>query len=57
MTRHGYITKEEAEFAKSISIESLLANNNVADGKYQGYIDTVVDEVEEKTGKIHILYL
>lgn len=51
MTRHGYITKEEAEFAKSISIESLLANNNVANGKYQGYIDTVVDEVEEKTGK------
>lgn len=51
MTRHGYITKEEAEFAKSISIESLLANNNIADGKYQGYIDTVVDEVEEKTGK------
>lgn len=51
MTRHGYITKEEAKFAKSISIESLLANNNVADGKYQGYIDTVVDEVEEKTGK------
>lgn len=51
MARHGYITKEEAEFAKSISIESLLANNNIADGKYQGYIDTVVDEVEEKTGK------
>lgn len=51
MTRHGYITKEEAEFAKSISIESLLANNNIAEVKYQGYIDTVVDEVEEKTGK------
>ena len=50
MTRHGYITKEEAEFAKSISIESLLANNNIAEVKYQGYIDTVVDEVEEKTG-------
>lgn len=50
MTRHGYITEEEAEFAKSISIESLLANNNIAEVKYQGYIDTVVDEVEEKTG-------
>ena len=49
MERHGYITKEEEEMAKKISIESLLvgAANNT---KYQGFIDTVADEIEELTG-------
>jgi len=50
MVRHGYITQEEADIAKSISIESLLVG---AEDKteYQGFVDTVVDEVIELTGQ------
>lgn len=48
MKLHGYITPEEEEKAKKISIESLLSgtNNNT---EYQGFIDVVVKEVEELT--------
>ncbi|MBQ9854457.1 MAG: transglycosylase domain-containing protein [Bacilli bacterium] len=49
MERHEYITKEEADYARSISIESLLTEPK-EEGNYQGYIDTVVDEVQELTG-------
>ena len=52
MERHGYITAEEREMASSISIESLIDYNASADttgnSEYQGYIDTVVEEVKEK---------
>ena len=55
MERHGYITKEERDIASNISIESLVNYNAEADtsgnSEYQGYIDTVVAEVEEKVGK------
>ena len=55
MERHGYITEEEKELASSISVESLINYNAAADtsgnSEYQGYIDTVVSEVEEKTGQ------
>ena len=55
MERHGYITKEERDLASSISIESLVNYNSSADttgnSEYQGYIDTVVAEVEDKLGK------
>ena len=49
MVRHGYITKEEADMAKSISIESLLVG---AEDKteYQGFVDTVIQEIENLTG-------
>ena len=49
MVRHGYITKEEAEIANNVDVTSLLAGNN-EETNYQGYIDTVVAEVQEKTG-------
>lgn len=49
MVRHGYITNEEAEMAKAVSIESMLAGNDI-ESDYQGYIDTVIEEVIEKTG-------
>lgn len=50
MVRHGYITQEEADIANSISIESLLVG--ITDKtEYQGFVDTVIDEVEELTGK------
>lgn len=52
MQRHGYITKEEAEDTKKISVTSLLRSSNPESesNEYQSYIDVVIDEVEEKTG-------
>ena len=51
MRRHGYITKEEEEIANSIPVESLTSNSGVESANpYQGYIDTVVDELKETYG-------
>ena len=51
MKRHGYITAEEEKIANAIPVESLTADSVAAtDNKYQGYIDTVVDEVKDKYG-------
>ncbi len=49
MQLHGYITAEEREIAEAISVESLLSKNYETNS-YQGFIDTVVEEVKEKTG-------
>ena len=49
MVRHGYITEEEKEMANAVSIESMLVGNE-KESDYQGYIDTVIKEVIEKTG-------
>ena len=49
MVRHGYITEEEKELAEDVSIESMLAKQG-AESDYAGYIDTVVAEVEKRTG-------
>ena len=51
MRKAGYITEEEEKIANSIPVESLTAdiaysNENI----YQGYIDTVVDEIQDKYG-------
>ena len=53
MRLHGYITKEEEELAKSIPVTSLLKESNpeVQSNEFQSFIDIVIDEVEEKTGK------
>ena len=48
MVRHGYITQEEADIAASIPVESLLVDKK-EEVDYQGYIDTVVSEVEKET--------
>lgn len=52
MRRHGYITKEQEEEAKKISVESLTGDAtggiNASQNQYQGYIDTVVDELMDK---------
>ncbi len=50
MYDHGYITKEEKELAEKIPIDKLLVGANNKDNKYQGYIDTVVAEVQDLTG-------
>jgi penicillin-binding protein 1A len=49
MVRHGYITQEEADIANSIDVSSLLSGVS-EENSYQGYVDTVVEEVEKKTG-------
>lgn len=48
MVRHEYITKEEAEITKAISVESLVVASG-ADETYKGFLYTVVDEVQDKT--------
>lgn len=49
MKKHGYITKEEQELANSIPVESLTAEGVAEDNsEFQGYIDTVVSELNEK---------
>lgn len=48
MERHGYITAEERKLAASIPVESLTSTSSAKIDVYQGYIDTVVDEVREK---------
>lgn len=54
MVRHGYITDEERDAAQSINIKSILADNSSDNSKnlnkYQGFIDTVVEDVIKKTG-------
>ncbi len=50
MYRHGYITKEQRDAAQAVPVESLLANNTEEKtSNYQGFIDTVVSQVEEDT--------
>lgn len=49
MVRHGYITEEEKNMANSVSIESMLADNDEV-GEYDGYLDTVIQEIKDKTG-------
>ena len=50
MVRHGYITQEEADMANSIDITSMLVGTGDSANQYQGFIDTVVEEVKNKTG-------
>ena len=50
MVRHGYISKEEANLAASIPVTSLLNIRNSNQSIYQGYIDTLRNELEEKYG-------
>ncbi len=51
MKRHGYITAEEEALANSIPVESLTAEaTSTNNSEYQGYIDTVVDEIANKYG-------
>ena len=48
MVRHGYISKEEADIAKSIPVTKMLKTSAFNANPYQGYIDTVIEEVIEK---------
>ncbi|MBQ3020886.1 MAG: transglycosylase domain-containing protein [Bacilli bacterium] len=50
MCRHGYITEEARDIAKSIPLESTLNSTSRSVNKYQGFVDTVVSEVIKRTG-------
>lgn len=51
MERHGYINESQRAMADAIPVKSLLAvDKKIENVKYQGYIDTVVEEVIKKTG-------
>lgn len=57
MLRHGYITKEEYEIAKKLTVDKIIipkeqsAYSSGEVSQYQSFIDTVVEEVQEKTGQ------
>lgn len=53
MKKHGYITEEQEKAASDVEITSMLKQQSESSNvnKYQGYLDVVVSEVEEKTGK------
>lgn len=51
MRRHHYITDEEYELAKAISVESMLARTSSEMDENQGMIDTAVAEVRRRTGQ------
>lgn len=51
MVRHGYITQEEADIAKAINVEDMLSGYSYSYSKYQGFIDTLVQEIIDDTGK------
>ena len=50
MLRHGYISKEQYEQAKKIDVEDVIKKQSSSVNKYQGFIDTVVQEVIDRTG-------
>ena len=50
MVRHGYITKEEADLANSIPVSTILNITASNQNAYQGYIDTLRDELKDKYG-------
>ena len=51
MKRHGYITDEEYKAGTSIKIKDMLAEDgNTTTNEYQGFIDTVVQEIIDRTG-------
>lgn len=56
MVRHGYITQEEADLAKAVRVEDLLADpsnlkQSTTNSAYQSYVDAVISEVIELTGQ------
>ena len=50
MKRHGYITEEEYKAGVAVEIKTLLRGGTTSTNEFQGYIDTVVQEVEDLTG-------
>ena len=57
MLRHEYITQEEYDIAVKMTVDKIVipqeesSSSNGGISTYQSFIDTVVDEVKEKTGQ------
>ena len=51
MVRHGYITEEERNIAKELTVSDIVkkSENNSSYYAYQSFIDTVVEEVKRRT--------
>ena len=50
MKRHGYITEDEYKAGVSREIKTMLRGGTSSVNEYQGFIDTVVQEVIDQTG-------
>lgn len=52
MLRHGYINEEEYNIAKELTVDKLLVKKEeeTSTNTYQDFIDTVVEEVIDRTG-------
>ena len=50
MLRHEFITEEEAKVAKATDVSTIIKKQSSSVNKYQGFIDTVVQEVIDRTG-------
>lgn len=51
MLRHGYITEQEYNIAKQLTVKKLLnSTTDTVSNEYQTFIDTVVAEVIDRTG-------
>ena len=50
MLRHGYINEEQADKAKRVQVENIIRKQSKSINRYQGFIDTVVQEVIDRTG-------
>ena len=50
MKRHGYITENEYKAGTSVKIKDFLKSGTTKANEYQGFIDTVVVEIERDTG-------
>jgi penicillin-binding protein 1A len=50
MKRHGYITEDEYKAGTQVEIKDLLRGGTTSVNVYQGFIDTVVQEVIDDTG-------
>lgn len=51
MKRHGYINDKEYQAAKKLTVTKLLKKTAGEANKYQAFLDTVIEDVEEKTGE------
>lgn len=56
MLKHGYITEKEMNAALKIDLKDLIVDSEGSEGgmtkkEYQGFIDTVISDVQKKTGK------
>lgn len=50
MVKHGYISKEESDLAKSIPVSGMIQAKGAKTLEFQSYIDTVISELQNQHG-------